>query len=123
MNDKIVNNRLDWSDTKYYCNNILEHARLLIDIAKILTNDNYENLQHKEQAQEALKNFVDKFVKEKMPTGLSVINSFANLNHDRVCIQCVTCENTMDLRRGAFPICDDCLNVIREIIKERKSNG
>ena len=88
MNDKTVNNRVDWSNTKYYCNNILEHARPLIDIAKILTNDNYENLQHKEQAQKALKNFVDKFVKEKMPTGLSVINS-KQLTCIKVRIQCI----------------------------------
>ncbi len=105
MNDKIVNNRVDWSDTKYYCNNILEHARPLIDIAKNLTNDNYENLQHKEQAQEALKNFVDKFVKEKMPTGLSVINSFANLNHDYIRIEVLFSNLTnveihIDINRG-----------------------
>lgn len=87
MNDKIVNNRVDWSDTKCYCNNIIEHASSLIEIAKKLTNDEYENLQHKEQAQEALKNFVDKFVKEKIPTGLSVINSFANLNHNDIRIE------------------------------------
>ena len=105
MNDKIVNNRVDWSDTKYNGNNILEHARPLIDIAKKLTNDEYENLQHKEQVQEALKNFVDKFVKEKMPTGLSVVNSFANLNNDDIRIEVLFSNLTnveihIDINRG-----------------------
>lgn len=35
-------------------------------------------------------------------------------------IACQTCENTMSLHRGRFPICDDCLKVLREIIKERR---
>ena len=38
-------------------------------------------------------------------------------------IECQTCGTTMSLHRGRFPICDDCLKVLREIIKERKSNG
>lgn len=38
-------------------------------------------------------------------------------------IVCQTCGTTMSLHRGRFPICDDCLKVLREIIKERKSNG
>lgn len=38
-------------------------------------------------------------------------------------IACVICKSTMSLMRGrAFPICDNCLNVLREIIKERKEN-
>lgn len=37
-------------------------------------------------------------------------------------IVCQICGNSMDLLRGRFPICDDCLNVLREIIKERKEN-
>lgn len=36
-------------------------------------------------------------------------------------IACQTCGTTMSLHRGRFPICDDCLNVLREIIKERKN--
>ena len=36
-------------------------------------------------------------------------------------IACQTCGTTMGLHRGRFPICDDCLNVLREIIKERKN--
>ena len=37
-------------------------------------------------------------------------------------IVCQTCGTTMSLYRGRFPICDDCLKVLREIIKERKEN-
>lgn len=37
-------------------------------------------------------------------------------------IACQTCGTTMRLSRGRFPICDDCLKVLREIIKERKKN-
>lgn len=37
-------------------------------------------------------------------------------------IVCQTCGTTMSLHRGRFPICDDCLKVLREIIKERKEN-
>ena len=37
-------------------------------------------------------------------------------------IVCQTCGNTMSLHRGRFPICDDCLKVLREIIKERETN-
>ena len=35
-------------------------------------------------------------------------------------IECQTCGTTMSLSRGRFPICDDCLKVLREIIKERR---
>ena len=35
-------------------------------------------------------------------------------------IECQTCGTTMSLYRGQFPICDDCLKVLREIIKERR---
>ena len=35
-------------------------------------------------------------------------------------IACQTCGTTMSLHRGRFPICDNCLKVLREIIKERK---
>lgn len=37
-------------------------------------------------------------------------------------IKCQTCGTMMSLHRGRFPICDDCLKVLREIIKERKEN-
>ena len=38
-------------------------------------------------------------------------------------IVCVICKSTMSLMRGrAFQICDNFLNVLREIIKERKEN-
>ena len=35
-------------------------------------------------------------------------------------IACQTCGTTMNLHRGRFPICDDCLKDLREIIKERR---
>ena len=36
---------------------------------------------------------------------------------------CATCDNNItELRAMQFPICDDCLKVLREIIKERKEN-
>lgn len=35
-----------------------------------------------------------------------------------------TCSNGIPLFRGRnFPICDDCLKVLREIIKENKCKG
>lgn len=35
--------------------------------------------------------------------------------------KCVTCENEMtESRKFAFPICDECLSDLREIIKERR---
>lgn len=33
-------------------------------------------------------------------------------------IVCQTCGTTMSLHRGRFPICDDCLKVLREIIND-----
>ena len=50
---------------------------------------------------------------------INVIENLPN-KHDRVCIKCATCENFIDLWRGKFPICDDCLKALREIIKERR---
>ena len=41
-------------------------------------------------------------------------------NRLNVGIECQTCGTTMSLHRGLFPICDDCLKVLREIIKERR---
>ena len=38
----------------------------------------------------------------------------------RVRIRCATCENDMDEFRGKFPICDECLKVLREIIREKR---
>ena len=35
-------------------------------------------------------------------------------------IACQTCGKELSLGRGRFPICDDCLKVLREIIKEKK---
>ena len=36
-------------------------------------------------------------------------------------IRCVTCDNDMSESRAfSFPICDDCLKDLREIIKERR---
>lgn len=35
-------------------------------------------------------------------------------------IACQICGTTMSLHRGRFPICDDCLKDLREIIKERR---
>lgn len=38
-------------------------------------------------------------------------------------VKCVTCDNTMsEIRAFRFPICDDCLKALREIIKERRKN-
>lgn len=35
--------------------------------------------------------------------------------------KCVTCDNDMsEYRAFRFPICDDCLKDLREIIKERR---
>lgn len=37
-------------------------------------------------------------------------------------VKCATCDNTMsEFRAFKFPICDDCLKALREIIKERKN--
>lgn len=42
--------------------------------------------------------------------------------HD-IGIACAICSNTMPTMRGrAFPICNDCLKELREIIKERRQN-
>ncbi len=41
-------------------------------------------------------------------------------NRLNVGIKCQTCETMMSLHRGRFPICDNCLKVLREIIKERR---
>lgn len=36
-------------------------------------------------------------------------------------IKCITCDNDMSESRAfRFPICDDCLNDLREIIKVRR---
>lgn len=36
-------------------------------------------------------------------------------------VKCATCDNNITvLRAMKFPICDDCLKVLREIIKEKK---
>ncbi len=35
-------------------------------------------------------------------------------------IACQTCGQALSLQRGVFPICDDCLKDLREIIKERR---
>jgi Zn finger protein HypA/HybF involved in hydrogenase expression len=36
-------------------------------------------------------------------------------------VKCATCDNTMSESRAfSFPICDDCLKAMREIIKENK---
>lgn len=35
-------------------------------------------------------------------------------------IACQTFGKELSLGRGKFPICDDCLKALREIIKERK---
>ena len=36
-------------------------------------------------------------------------------------VKCATCDNNITvLRAMKFPICDDCLKVLREIIKERR---
>ena len=38
-------------------------------------------------------------------------------------VKCATCDNNItELRAMKFPICDDCLNAMREIIKERRKN-
>ena len=35
--------------------------------------------------------------------------------------KCATCDNAISESRALlFPICDDCLKVLREIIKERR---
>lgn len=35
--------------------------------------------------------------------------------------RCITCDNGMTLYRcSRFPICDDCINDLREIIAERR---
>lgn len=37
-------------------------------------------------------------------------------------VKCATCENNItEFRAMKFPICDDCLKVMREIIKEKKN--
>lgn len=36
-------------------------------------------------------------------------------------IKCQTCDREMSVERGRqFPICDDCLKVLAQVIKERK---
>lgn len=35
-------------------------------------------------------------------------------------IVCQTCGTMMSIHRGRFPICDDCMKDLREIIKERR---
>jgi len=40
--------------------------------------------------------------------------------YPRLIIRCATCSNEMDVYRDKFPICDDCLKELREIIKERR---
>lgn len=35
-------------------------------------------------------------------------------------IACQTCGKALSIQRGVFPICDDCLIALRNIIKERK---
>lgn len=35
--------------------------------------------------------------------------------------KCVTCENEMtESRKFAFPLCDECIKDLREIIKEKR---
>ena len=37
-------------------------------------------------------------------------------------VKCATCDNNITgLRAMKFPICDDCLKAMREIIKEKKN--
>lgn len=37
-------------------------------------------------------------------------------------VKCATCDDTMsEYRAFRFPICDDCLKDLREIIKEKKN--
>ena len=41
--------------------------------------------------------------------------------NDSLEVKCATCSNGIPLLRGKqFPICDDCIKVLREIIKERR---
>ena len=51
------------------------------------------------------------------------MDGIETLPYDEKCviagIACQTCGTTMSLHRGRFPICEDCLKVLREIIKER----
>lgn len=36
-------------------------------------------------------------------------------------VMCATCDNNItELRAMRFPVCDDCLKDLREIIKERR---
>ena len=38
--------------------------------------------------------------------------------------KCATCDNNItELRAMKFPICDDCLKALREIIKAHKENN
>ena len=37
-------------------------------------------------------------------------------------VKCATCDNNItELRAMKFPICDECINDLREIIKEKKN--
>lgn len=39
-------------------------------------------------------------------------------------VKCATCDNNVTgLRAMKFPICDDCLKALREIIKAHKENN
>lgn len=41
--------------------------------------------------------------------------------YDSPKFMCATCDNNINkLRAMKFPICDDCLKALREIIKERR---
>lgn len=41
--------------------------------------------------------------------------------NDSLGIKCATCSNSIPLFRGLkFPICDECIKDLREIIKERR---
>jgi peptide subunit release factor 1 (eRF1) len=44
-----------------------------------------------------------------------------DLSPVKVGFKCQTCGGDMSLNRGSkFPICDDCLKVLAQVIKERK---
>lgn len=45
-----------------------------------------------------------------------------DLSPGKVGFKCQTCGDYMSLNRGSkFPICDDCLKVLAQVIKERKN--